>query len=342
MALPGEQDDLVAAVAAANPNTVVVLNTGSPVTMPWLDDVPAVLQLWFPGQEIGDAPGRRADRRRRARRAAADDVPAASRGHAGVRPPPGHGRAGRVRRGAVHRPPLVRPGGHRAAVPVRLRARLHDVHARHGCRRRWRRARRHRRRRRSPTPATGPAARWSRSTSSRRAATRPGRCATSPVSARIELGAGRGAARSASTLDRRAFASWIDGEWVVPPGEYTIHVGRSSADLAAPARHRRLTPHPSRVSCARRVVRDARMAANTRMGRSEAPVDRVEAGGDERGVGPGERLGAEEAVVRRQRRRVRRLDDRVPGRVDQRLLAPGVAAPQDEHDRVRPCRRRCG
>ena len=32
-----------------------MLNTGSPVTMPWLDDVPAVLQMWFPGQEIGDA-----------------------------------------------------------------------------------------------------------------------------------------------------------------------------------------------------------------------------------------------------------------------------------------------
>lgn len=55
MQLPGEQDELVAAVVAANPNTVVVLNTGSPVTMPWLDAVPAVLQLWFPGQAIGDA-----------------------------------------------------------------------------------------------------------------------------------------------------------------------------------------------------------------------------------------------------------------------------------------------
>ena len=53
--LPGDQNALVAAVAAANPNTVVVLNTGSPVTMPWLDDVAAVLQLWFPGQELGDA-----------------------------------------------------------------------------------------------------------------------------------------------------------------------------------------------------------------------------------------------------------------------------------------------
>jgi beta-glucosidase len=55
LALPGEQDLLVSAVAAANPNTVVVLNSGSPVTMPWLDDVAAVIQLWFPGQELGDA-----------------------------------------------------------------------------------------------------------------------------------------------------------------------------------------------------------------------------------------------------------------------------------------------
>jgi beta-glucosidase len=55
LSLPDDQDDLVAAVAAANPNTVVVINSGSPVTMPWLDDVAAVVQLWFPGQELGDA-----------------------------------------------------------------------------------------------------------------------------------------------------------------------------------------------------------------------------------------------------------------------------------------------
>ena len=55
MSLPGDQDELVAAVAAANPSTVVVVNSGSPVTMPWLGEVSAVLQLWFPGQELGDA-----------------------------------------------------------------------------------------------------------------------------------------------------------------------------------------------------------------------------------------------------------------------------------------------
>ncbi|MGI5425534.1 beta-glucosidase H [Streptomyces sp. CA-179760] len=53
--LPGRQDDLVRAVAAANPNTVVVVNSGSPVELPWRDDVAAVLLSWFPGQEGGAA-----------------------------------------------------------------------------------------------------------------------------------------------------------------------------------------------------------------------------------------------------------------------------------------------
>ncbi|WP_457028589.1 glycoside hydrolase family 3 C-terminal domain-containing protein [Kitasatospora sp. P5_F3] len=53
--LPGEQDELVAAVAAANPATVVVVNSGGPVLMPWREQVAAVLLTWFPGQEGGDA-----------------------------------------------------------------------------------------------------------------------------------------------------------------------------------------------------------------------------------------------------------------------------------------------
>jgi len=55
LSLPGFQDDVIAAVAAANPDTVVVLNTGDPVLMPWLDDVRAVLQTWYPGQEGAEA-----------------------------------------------------------------------------------------------------------------------------------------------------------------------------------------------------------------------------------------------------------------------------------------------
>ncbi|WP_030160514.1 beta-glucosidase family protein [Streptomyces sp. NRRL S-244] len=55
LCLPGRQDDLVRAVAAANPNTVVVVNAGSPVELPWRDEVAAVLLTWFPGQEGGAA-----------------------------------------------------------------------------------------------------------------------------------------------------------------------------------------------------------------------------------------------------------------------------------------------
>lgn len=55
MKLAGQQDELIARVAAANPNTVVVLNVGSPVEMPWLDAVPAVLQQWYGGQDAGHA-----------------------------------------------------------------------------------------------------------------------------------------------------------------------------------------------------------------------------------------------------------------------------------------------
>jgi beta-glucosidase len=55
LALPGRQDELVRRVAAANPRTVVVVNAGAPVLMPWLAEVPAVLLAWFPGQEGGHA-----------------------------------------------------------------------------------------------------------------------------------------------------------------------------------------------------------------------------------------------------------------------------------------------
>ncbi|MEO2038859.1 MAG: glycoside hydrolase family 3 C-terminal domain-containing protein, partial [Martelella sp.] len=55
MALPGRQNALIEAVAAVNPNTVVVLQTGGPVEMPWLDKVKSVVQFWYPGQEVGNA-----------------------------------------------------------------------------------------------------------------------------------------------------------------------------------------------------------------------------------------------------------------------------------------------
>ena len=55
MRLPGRQEELIEKVAAANPNTVVVLQTGGPIEMPWLPQVRAVLQMWYPGQELGNA-----------------------------------------------------------------------------------------------------------------------------------------------------------------------------------------------------------------------------------------------------------------------------------------------
>ncbi|MFI0452105.1 beta-glucosidase H [Actinomadura sp. 6N118] len=55
LGLPGHQDQLIEAVARANPRTVVVLNTGGPVLMPWAGKVAAIVQAWYPGQEHGNA-----------------------------------------------------------------------------------------------------------------------------------------------------------------------------------------------------------------------------------------------------------------------------------------------
>ena len=51
----GSQDRLVEAVLAANPNTIVVVQSGSPVTMPWAEKVPTIVQAWYQGQEAGNA-----------------------------------------------------------------------------------------------------------------------------------------------------------------------------------------------------------------------------------------------------------------------------------------------
>lgn len=55
LALPGRQDELVRRVAQANPRTIVVVNAGAPVLLPWADEVAAILVAWFPGQEFGNA-----------------------------------------------------------------------------------------------------------------------------------------------------------------------------------------------------------------------------------------------------------------------------------------------
>ncbi|TAM82985.1 MAG: glycosyl hydrolase [Acidobacteria bacterium] len=53
--LPGNQDQLISTVASANPRTIVVLNTGGPVLMPWINHVSSVVEAWYPGQEDGNA-----------------------------------------------------------------------------------------------------------------------------------------------------------------------------------------------------------------------------------------------------------------------------------------------
>jgi len=58
LSLPEHQDDLIAKVAAANPHTIVVLETGSPVTMPWLDQVSGVLEAWYGGSRGAEAVAR--------------------------------------------------------------------------------------------------------------------------------------------------------------------------------------------------------------------------------------------------------------------------------------------
>ena len=55
LSLPDKQDELVEAVAKANPNTVVVLETGGPVSMPWNEEVKGIVEAWFPGIGGGEA-----------------------------------------------------------------------------------------------------------------------------------------------------------------------------------------------------------------------------------------------------------------------------------------------
>jgi beta-glucosidase len=55
LSLPDKQDELISAVAKANPHTIVVLETGGPVTMPWINEVSAVLEAWYPGIRGGEA-----------------------------------------------------------------------------------------------------------------------------------------------------------------------------------------------------------------------------------------------------------------------------------------------
>ena len=129
LGLPSAQDELISAVAAANPHTVVVIDAGAPVTMPWLGQVAAVVDAWYPGESNGAALAS-------VLYGAADpsghlpvtfprslsQVPAFDPG-----PVPRGGRAGAVLRGHRRRLPLVRRAEPHPPVPVRLRAVLHQL-----------------------------------------------------------------------------------------------------------------------------------------------------------------------------------------------------------------------
>ena len=107
LTLPNDQDQLIRAVSAVNPNTVVVLGAAGPVLMPWLARVDAVVDSYFGGQEQGNAIAERAVRRRQPVGQAADHVPA-QRGPARAARDPepvGHARRphGGIRRGRLRR-----------------------------------------------------------------------------------------------------------------------------------------------------------------------------------------------------------------------------------------------
>jgi beta-glucosidase len=231
LALPLDQDDLVAAVAAANPTTIVVVNTGSPVTMPWLDAVPAVLQLWFPGQELGDAlvdvltgavePGGRLPTTFPRR---LEDTPA-------YRHYPGEGDGRAVYGEGLfigHRwydreriEPLfpfgfglgyttfelgmaVVAGSVDDGVTVEISVRNTGSRAGSDVVQVY------------VEPPAGDGARPLR---------------TLAGFARIDLEPGE-QGTVFMTLGHRAFASWLDGAWTVRPGDYVVHAGHSSRDLA--------------------------------------------------------------------------------------------------------------
>jgi beta-glucosidase len=230
MGLPGDQDELVAAVAAANASTIVVVNAGSPVTMPWLDGVSAVLQVWFPGQELGNAladvltgaeepggrlpvtfPGRLEDTPAFAHHPGRDGravyAEGAFIGHRwydreGIAPlfPFGHGLG--------YTTFDMRPAGVSGSTGEGVTVTVEVTNT--GNRRGGEVVQVY------VAPPPGDPARPLRHLAGFR---------------RVDLDAGQ-TEQVTIELGRRAFAIW-DGQWTVSPGDYAIYVGRSSRDLEA-------------------------------------------------------------------------------------------------------------
>jgi beta-glucosidase len=233
LALPGRQDELVRRVAAVNPRTVVVLNAGMPVLMPWVEQVAAVIYAWLPGQAMGEAladvllgraePGGRLP----------VTLPAAEADCPVLHAVPADGLIDYAEglligyRGydaSLRRPQF--PFGHGLGYTTwayeSLRAATADL-------------------------AAGDDLRLT--VTVRNTGSRPGREViqayvarppADPASPPRELAAfgtvtapPGGLAEATLQLPARAFARWAEeaGRWVWPPGQFTVHVGRSSRDL---------------------------------------------------------------------------------------------------------------
>ena len=127
--LPSAQNELISAVAAANPHTVVVVDAGAPVTMPWLNQVSSVVDAWYPGESNGTALASVLFGQTDPSGHLPVTFPARPVAGARVHPErvPGDRRPGAVLRGHRRRVPLLRREQRDPAVPVRLRPVLHDV-----------------------------------------------------------------------------------------------------------------------------------------------------------------------------------------------------------------------
>jgi beta-glucosidase len=127
MKLPGAQNELIERVAKANKNTIVVLNVGSAVEMPWIEKVPAVLQLWYNSQEQGNALADILFGDENSLGQAAHHLPRSSGGQPCLHQLSRREWQGPLRRRDLRRLSLLRQKGSRSALPVRSRTFLHHV-----------------------------------------------------------------------------------------------------------------------------------------------------------------------------------------------------------------------
>ena len=337
--LPDGQEALIRRVAAANRSTVVVLENGGPLVMPWIGDVKAVLEAWYPGSRGGPAiadilfgdvnPSGKLTVT--FPRDAADTPTGAA--------PPTDADSDPLRRAPARRLPLVRREGDRAAVRVRARPLLHRLPLLaapdHG-----EPPRAARRASRSPTPAGAAAPRSPRSTRACRArpASRPGASSAGPGSRCARASSGASASRS------------IRSGW--RSGTRTGTTGRSSPATTASRSAPRRATSGCRSGCgclavggdrrhqlgehalgvlvgdlagAGRVVAAAAVGEHqlADVGAGGAVDDRL-AGGEDRVL----LLEAPEHVDRHVRLGIERVDHEAVGRVDDLLVA------EVEHDEV--------